>query len=966
MVAEPLLSEGSLVWQQPSDTVTFLFTDIEGSTRAWEADSARMSAVLARHDALLGAAIERSGGYVFKTMGDAFCAAFTTAPAALEAALEIQRAVQREDWSGPPIRVRIALHTGQAQLRDGDYFGPPLNRVARLLAAGYGGQTLLTRAAHELVRDELPAALALRSLGEHRLRDLLRPEEVFQVVAPDLADAFPPLKSLDRLPHNLPVQISSFIGREAELADVRRMLGESRLVTLTGIGGTGKTRLAQHVAADVLDDFPDGTWFVDLSALTDESRVDDTVARVLGLREASGIPARRMLTDHLGDKRLLLILDNCEHLLAAAASLAGAILVQAPAVRLLATSREALRIAGEHVHPLPSLSVPDLASLGLASVPDPASKGMASAPNLASTSSASAQHLASTSSASAHPFANLAALSQYEAVHLFIERARAVRPDFEVTNPNAPAVAQLCVHLDGIPLAIELAAARVRMMTPEKILERLDQRFRLLTSGSRTAPRRQQTLEAAIDWSHDLLSDAERTVFRRLAVFRGGWTLEAAEAVCSGEGVEEWAVLDHLAGLADKSLVVVEASGVEPRYRFLESLRQYAWEKLTAATDEATTRGAHLAFFGHLLDATSNQIDGPEVGAKLARLEPEHENVRAALEHGIAAGEAEMVMQLGATLWRPWYLRGYLTEGRALLSAALAAPGAEAFPAVQVRVLTGLAVLCNHQGDYQEARGVLARVQAIYTQLEDKVGIAKVLVNLAIAAWGMADLETAHAELTESLVLLRELGDQGGVGKALSNLALVAMTRADYTSAQSLYEESLAISRERADRRDVALILTNLGELARRRKQCAAARTLLGEALDIQRELGDRTVIVAALTNLGHVAMIEGAPAEAAEHFRESLTIAREIGDKAGIHEAIEGIAWMVLGTGDVPRAATLLGASDSLRARHGIPLAPADQPDVEWTAAGARVALGAQAFDAAWDAGQAMTLEEAVACALG
>ncbi len=536
----------------PSGTVTFLFTDIEGSTKLWDAYPEAMRAALERHDLLLREAVADAGGFVFKTVGDAFCAAFAVAPHALMAALSAQKALIREGWpEQTPLRVRIALHTGVAQERDSDYFGPPLNRVARLLSAGHGGQTLLSASTYELVRDALPVGASLHDLGAHRLKDLERPEHVYQLVYPGFPDTFAPLKTLDTTPNNLPQQLTSFIGRETSIADATALLSKTRLLMLTGAGGSGKTRLSLQIAADVSDAYPDGAWFVELAPLSDPALVVQTVAQVLGIKEQAGQTIGQTVAEQLKEKKMLLLLDNCEHLLSACAQFVAALLRACPTVTILATSREPLGVGGEITFRVPSLSLPTVAQATLATVDS---------------------------------------LSQFEAVRLFIERAQSVKPDFTVTNQSAPALAQLCYRLDGIPLAIELAAARARSLAVEQINDRLDIRFRILTGGDKAALPRQQTLRALIDWSYDLLTDTEKIFFTRLCVFSGGWTLHAAEVVCGYEPVEDWEVLDLLTSLVDKSLVVAEAGeGIhaetghrETRYRLLETLRQYGMEMLEA------------------------------------------------------------------------------------------------------------------------------------------------------------------------------------------------------------------------------------------------------------------------------------------------------------------------------------------------------------------------------------------------
>ena len=471
----------------PTGTLTFLFTDIEGSTKLWEDNVPAMQAALARHDELLRLAIEERGGYVFKTVGDAFCCAFPTALDALEAALEIQRRLLSSEWEERGVlRVRMALHTGAAEERDGDYFGPPVNRVARLLSAAHGSQVLLSLPAQELVRDRLPAGSSLRDLGEHRLKDLFRPERVYQLTAPGLPSEFPPLRTLDAYRNNLPLQPTPLVGREKEVAEVCERLSrpEVRLLTLTGVGGTGKTRLGLQAAAELTEEFEDGVFFVSLAAISDPELVIPAVAGTLGVKEAGGQPLLENLEYYLGEKRILLMADNFEQVLEAA-PMVSEMLSGAPNLKVLATSRIPLRLYGEHEYPVPPLALPDPERLP-----------------------------------------SVERLTQYEAVRLFVERAQAARPDFCVTNDSAPAVAEICHRLDGLPLAIELAAARIKVLSPQKMLGRLGNRLKLLTGGARDRPERQQTLRSTIEWSYGLLEGGEKVLFARLSVFAGGRTLE--------------------------------------------------------------------------------------------------------------------------------------------------------------------------------------------------------------------------------------------------------------------------------------------------------------------------------------------------------------------------------------------------------------------------------------------------------
>lgn len=623
----------------PEGTVTFLFTDLEGSTTLLEAHPAAYRDAVRRHHNLLRGAVEAHGGVVFETVGDAVYAAFARPTDAVAAALAGQLALQTEAWpDSVAIRARMGLHTGEVERQGRHYFGAPLYRCARLTAAAHGGQVVLSEAAAALVREALPDETSLRDLGDHRLKDLSRPERIFELLHPRLAGDRRPLRTLDALPHNLPLQLTSFVGRERELADIAALVATQRLVTLTGPGGTGKTRLALQAAADTLEAYPDGVWLAELGALAEPTLVPAAVAAAVGVREEPGRPLLGTLTAALRPKCLLLMLDNCEHLLEGCARLADALLRACPRLTILATSREALGIAGETGWRVPSLALPDAAQ------PPP-----------------------------------VAALTQYEAVRLFVDRALADDPAFRVTSHNASAVAEVCHRLDGIPLALELAAARLRVLPVEQLLARLEDRFRLLTGGSRTALPRQQTLRATVDWSYALLSDPEKTCFNRLAVFAGGFTLEAAEAVCAdAAAVEPAAVLDLLTHLIDKSLV---SAGRLPdgtgRCRLLETLRHYARQTLAASGEAAAVHERHARHFLAYVEQAEPALRGPaqldwlDWLDWLERLEREHDNLRAALDWFAEHGPAEDGLRLAAALGSRasfWVTRGYLAEGRQRLA----------------------------------------------------------------------------------------------------------------------------------------------------------------------------------------------------------------------------------------------------------------------------------------------------------
>jgi predicted ATPase/class 3 adenylate cyclase/Tfp pilus assembly protein PilF len=841
----------------PLEAVTILFTDIEKSTALWEQDAARMSRALAAHDALARRVVEARRGTVIKMTGDGMHAVFNAAHDALAASLDLQQAVaDPAATDGLALHVRCGIHAGLVERRDSDCFGSPVNRAARIMASAHGGQVLLSQAAVELLRDLLPVPVTLRDLGTVRLKDLATPERVYQAVHPALRQDFPALRSLEATPNNLPQQPTSFIGRTREQWDVEQLLAKTRLLTLTGSGGCGKTRLALQIAADALDRYVDGVWFVELAPLSDPELVPQSVAAVLGLKEEPGTPLVRTLTDHLKDRRLLLLLDNCEHLLDACARLVDAVLRQCPGVRILASSREALGIGGEQAYRVPSLSLPDTKE-----TPTPAS------------------------------------VVPFEAVQLFRERARLARGDFAITERNAAAVASICRRLDGIPLALELAAARVRSLSVDEIDRKLNERFRLLTGGARTALPRQQTLRALIDWSYDLLSEPARCLLQRLSVFAGGWTLEAAEHVCAGEGLEFEDILDLLVSLADKSLAAVDPVDGGSRYRLLETVRQYARDRLQEAGGGEATRARHRDFFVELAGEADRHLIGPEQTAWLRRLEGEHENLRTALEWSAANADPAQGLRLCAALQRFWFTRSYFSEGRAWCALFLARPGADVPTHERAKTLRGAGWLAREQCDYAAARALLEEGLALGRALDDPRGVAHAHSGLGGIAREQGDFEKARERFAASLELYRNAGDRQGVAAALNSLGLLARELGDYPGARRLYEESLAIDRELGDRRSIAVSLNNLGSMACDQGDFATARAMHEESLAIRRELGDRSGIASSLTNLGDIAREQRDYAVAERLIEESLAMRRELGDRRGI-----AISLCILGNVELER----------------------------------------------------------------
>ena len=879
----------------PTGTVSFLFSDIEGSTRLWEQHRAAMSQSVARHDALLRACIEGQGGHIFKTVGDAFCAAFSSAQAALAAALAGQQALQAEAW--PPeigvLRVRMALHAGETDERDSDYFGPPVNRVARLLAIGHGEQVLISGAIALLAQGALHPPLALRDMGRHTLKDLLLPEQVFQLLHPALREAFPPLRSLNNLPTNLPVQLSSFIGREKEREEAPRLLASRRLLTLTGSGGCGKSRLALQVAADLLDTYKEGVFLVELAALSEERLVPQQAATALGLREQPGQTWTETLAGYLKNRSSLLLLDNCEHLMDACASLAETLLHACPDLRLLATSREALRVPGEQVWRVPSLLLPDLEQVRAGELDTPA------------------------------------LLMACDACRLFVERARGHSPNFILTGQNGLAVARICHHLDGIPLAIELAATQVRVMTPEQIAVRLRDRFQLLRSGARTAPTRQQTLKATLDWSYDLLTGEERLLLERLSVFAGGWTLEAAEAVTDGEGIAEGEALELLSRLVDKSLVVYEERGSVARYRLLETVRQYASEKLLEEGEAHLYRRQHRDYFYRLVRSLRPKQTGQEQAEGVRLLEREHDNLRAALDFCLkespAVADGAIGIQLASALTFFWDVSGRCAEGRDYLEFALLHPAAEPFSVEHAQVLEGAGTLAFRQGDFDQS-GVHHR---------------------------------ACLELRQSL------NDTQGTIHSLLHLGNVEEDRGDYDRAQTLYTEALRVCREAGESGLEGQILCDLGSVVWMQGDYETARYHTLAGLQIARKQGSKLGIAFALYNLGHIVSLQGEYAEAHDYQAESLALWQEQGSKRGIVFSLEDLAEQALAQGWMERAAQLYLAAACLRERIGEPVPLARKQDYERNVAAVQNALGAEAYHALWNHRHTFPIEQSIAEAL-
>ena len=849
----------------PTGTVTFLFTDLEGSTRLWEQHPEAMQEALARHDELLRGAVESHGGHVVKSTGDGVHAVFASALEALEACLDAQRALARERWpmSTGALAVRMGVHSGEAELRDGDYYGSVLNRAARLTAVAHAGQVLVSDSVEPLVRGGLRGEATLVDLGVHRLRDLADALRVFQLVHPDLPSGFAPLRSLDGCPGNLPRQVTTFVGRDRDLETVSELVRQRPLVTLTGVGGVGKTRLALEVASEVAPDFPDGVWWCELAPVSDPAALWDVVAGTLGVPPPAGRPLDERVLEYLAPKRLLMLLDNCEHLLDGVARLVDPVTQQCPGVAVLATSREGLALVGEQIIAVPSLDLP-------------------------------AGEVAAD------------AFRRADAVRLFVERARDVKREFVLTEYNAPAVAQLCRRLDGIPLAIELAAARVRTLTPQELVDRLDQRFQLLTRGRRAKLERHQTLRSTIDWSYELLNPTERVALDRLSVFAGGCDLVAAAALLCDSGLAAGDITDVLGQLVEKSLVVVDAEDdVGTRYSLLETIRQYANEHLEARGAAAALRCRHAEHFVAVAEKAGPRLRSQDQLACWAAVAPEIDNFRAALDWAVEAGSADHALRVVAPLAVSYIPVGYASMAWA--DTACAIPGAadhELFPAVLAWAAWGKVM----HGDADRGRQLATEAQAAQLRL----GTRHLWVHMAsaTAAFFTGDLDRARDHAEEWVRLARATGDPYELSHALLMLAGTLLPPNNVDAAVGAAEEAVEVAR---DGGILTALSTGLALLAGwlSADDPERATDILEEGLEVGRLAGDHQALALADFARSWLAIRRRDWHAALRAVRDSAEQKLALGDMTGIGGVFGAAAMALAGVQAYESSAVLFGAKD-------------------------------------------------------
>jgi len=950
----------------PTGTVTFLFTDIEGSTRLLQQLGDRYSRVLEECRRLLRVAFQEWNGHEVDTQGDAFFVAFARATDAVSAAVDGLHALVIHPWpENVEVRVRMGLHTGEPQLSSEGYVGIDVHHAARVMSAGHGGQVLLSQTTRDLVEHQLPDGVSLRDLGEHRLKDLQRPVHLFQLVIAGLPSHFPSLKSLDAYPNNLPVQPTSLIGREWEVASLVELLRrvDIRLVTLTGPGGTGKTRLALQVAAELSDLEWRGIYFVDLAPVSDSTQVIPTIASTLGLREERSRSPLECLKEEIDQNRLLLLLDNFEQVLDAAVRVSE-LLVACPQLKIMVTSRAVLRVRAEREFAVPTLRLPDSAQM-----PD------------------------------------LEALLQYEAIVLFVQRTQAVVPEFRLTDMNAPAVVEIVRRLDGLPLAIELAAARMKLLSPEALLARLNQPLQVLTSGVRDVAARQQTLRNTIAWSYNLLDAQERALFRRLSDFVGGCTLGAIEAVYGALGNATGLILDIVDSLVDKSLLQLRepGKGEEPRFAMLETIREYGLELLVASGELESVREAHAMYFLELSERADLDLSASDSPERLDRLEQEHDNLRAAMHWSLEDIERreQIALRMGGALRSFWYVRGYLSEGLDFLERAMMGSDEVEEP-TRAAALYAAARLYEARGDYDRAEPFLVKSLVLYRELGNPERIAYALHLQADIAWRRGILDMARSLAEESLAVFRELGDRGAIASLLLHLGALAADQGEYARARDLLEESLAINRELGDKGNIPDSLFNLARAYFfSGSELGAARVLLEESLSLFRQLSDKESIGYCLCLLGlltleqgdvttarslveqsvalfkerrqahgmalstsAMAMViaaQGDNAVARALYDAALTEARKAGDKLIIASGLEGLSRVLVALGEYERAVQLRAAAETLREAIGAPMPAVERPADEQAAKVAREWLGEEAFAVVWDDWRGLKVEDAL-----
>ncbi len=909
----------------PTGTVTFLFTDIEGSTKLWENHPEAMKAALAKHDSILKETVESHRGQIVKTTGDGIHAVFPTAIDGINAAITAQIKLNslildsQSPSTNPPItnpqspvsslslKSRMGLHTGEAELREGDYFGQTLNRAARIMSAGHGGQILISDVVAQVATEHLSAGVSLLDLGEHYLKGVVQAEKIYQIVAPNLQKDFPPLNSISTATNNLPQQLTSFIGRERELREACEKLASAKLLTLIGPGGTGKTRLSIQIGTEGLANFKNGVWLIELAPISDPAYIIPAIASVFEIRAVQNIPLIRFVLDYLRAKEILLILDNCEHLVEASAQVVDQLLHECPQLKIVASSREALGVDGETVYRVPSLK-------------------------------------------------------DDEATRLFVERATKAEPRFRLTDENASFVAQICSRLDGIPLAIELAAARVKLLTPEQIAARLDDRFKLLTGGVRTALPRQQTLRALIDWSYQLLNGTEQRALRGLSVFSGGWTLEAAESVV---GADE--ALEGLSGLVNKSLVIVEEQDGKSRYRFLETIRQYAMEKLVEAGEAISRRDRHLDFILGMMQYSPTRMFGMESLELLNEIEGEHENLRAALEWATANHPAK-ALQLAYSAGGFWTIRDFNAEAHMWCSMILEKTETMAeLEEARCRLYSLFGWLYTTMGEHKRGRAAAEKALALSEKGNDVALTVRAYSVMALSCAFMGDFSVAFPANEKAESLARKHGLTAELSFICATRGqLEFLGRGDLSSAMKHVFEAADLAHKAGYIWASTFIDIGMGHMSAIMGDMETSRASFERSAETAKRLGNKRGALSSLSDFAHILRQHGELDEAWAIYKDVLPKWKDLGHRAAVAHVMECIGFVLVRKEEPERAINLLGAANALREAIDSEMTQLEKEEHAKELSALRELLGEEEFQKQWDMGRRLSMDEAIELALG
>lgn len=962
----------------PTGLVTFLFTDIEGSTKLAQTVPESLNLVLDRHNTILKEAIEFYHGFVFEIIGDAFCSAFRNPEYAIKAAVKAQLDLANENWKDADIKIRIGIHSGNADWFSEKYNGYiTLARTARIMSSAYGEQILVSGDTHELIKNKLyetdadsireknsenEIIIEFIDLGERRLKDLKLPVKLYQVTSDGLRRDFPPLKTLDARPNNLPVQLSSFIGRDSEKEEIKSHLTSSQLLTLLGPGGTGKTRLSLQIGAEVVDKFENGVWFVELASLTNPEYVSTEIASVFNLTSDGKKDNKELITNYLREKELLLIMDNCEHLIEECAKVSEDLLRICSKLKILTSSREPLHVSGERIYKIPSLSVPDLSGKDSKDV-----------------------------------------ISRNESIQLFCDRASAVKPEFKLTESNLMTVAKLCRELDGIPLAIELAAARIKILPVEKILEKLDNRFALLTGGKRTSLPRQQTLKALIDWSYDLLSENEKKILMKVSVFKGGWTLEAAENVCVDELLDEYEILDLLSNLTDKSLIKTTELGSEMIYGMLETIRKYAEDKLTVSGESDDLKKKFFNYYINLVKDTDKELQGRDQKEYLKKIDLHYENIREALNYAIET-DAKEALKFAAEIGRYWELRGYFREGNKYFKEILE-KNEQTENTDLAKALYWIGYYSTFLGQYDEAEKKLEQCLEMFRQTENREWTANTLIaaslvtlfhqnfeqteknaeecllisdeignkNLKAAAlrtWGVSRMfngkhDDARKKLEESRQIYHDTGDRIQLAKTIGNQGALEYFSGNYRKAIDIMQESLEMRRELGDRYGIALSLSNLGSAYSMIYDFEKSEEALHATLELFKELGDRRTYATPLNTLGNIANVRHEYHRAIALFKESISISHKVGEKFYFCKAVEGLANSFIELNDLENGCKFAAKYMTMMESMNMNVTETEINRFEEIKSILKRKLSENEFERLWNLGKNLTTEEVLKIAL-